>query len=78
MTENALYMYLQLSVVSDCSSGTFPGDAINSFIHYYIVMPDNGSKFVPQNSPMLQFETTLTQSLAQPSLFTSLQMIVVH
>ena len=40
-------------------------DAISSFIGYKEVAQENGSTFAPQNSPIVQFDTALTQSQAE-------------
>ena len=42
------------------------GDAIAAFLGHYKVGQETGSKFAPKNSPTVQFDTTLTQSYAQP------------
>ena len=44
----------------DCSE-----DAISSFIGYKEVAQEAGSKLAPQNSPIVQFDTTLNQSQAE-------------
>jgi len=43
------------------------GVAISYFIGYYQVALETGIKFVPQNSPTMQFDTTPPQSYAEPS-----------
>ena len=42
------------------------GDAIIAFFGHYEVGQKSGSKFVPQNSRLVQFDSTLTQSYVQP------------
>ena len=37
------------------------GNAITSFIGYYEVERESGSKYHPKNSPAEQYDTTLTQ-----------------
>ena len=55
--------------------GENPGnkvDAIAAFIGYYQVAQETGPRiFVPKNSPMVQFDTTPTQSHAQPNVSSS-------
>ena len=45
--------------------GTVFGVAISHFIGYYQVALETGTKFEPQNSPTMQFDTTLPQSYAE-------------
>ena len=42
------------------------GVAISYFIGYYQVALETGTKFVPQNGPTMQFDTTPPQSYAEP------------
>ena len=42
------------------------GDAIAAFFDHYEAGQETGSKFVSKNSPTVQFDSTLTQSYAQP------------
>ena len=49
------------SALCDCF-----GVAISYSIGYYEVSLETGTKFVPQNSPTMQFDTTPPQSYAEP------------
>ena len=48
------------------------GEAIAAFIGYYEVAQETGPRiFVPKNTPMVQFDTTPTQSHAQSNVSSS-------
>lgn len=53
-------MLCQVALCRDCL-----GDTISSFIGYNKVATETRSKFVTQNSPIMQFDTTPAQSLVK-------------
>ena len=68
-------MLCQVALCRDCL-----GDTISSFIGYNKVAKETGSKFVTQDIPIVQFDTTPAQSLvkAKPQIMANLTDRLLH